>query len=483
MSIFLEIIEKYCLFTIVYFICMNSVYFILLILSTPQVFARTSAIEIEEDQYFNKSKPFPPVSIIVPAYNEKETIEDSVTAMLEKLNYHAYEVIVINDGSKDETMDILLKTFDLYKVPPAFQIKINTQPVKGYYRSRKYSNLLVLDKLNGGKADALNAGINVSKFAYFLALDADTLIAKDALYRTISPMITEKNVMAVGGTIGVVNDSLFQDGQVVEFRFPKTLLAGIQVIEYIRAYLFGKVGWNYLGGNLVISGAFGLYNKELVLENGGYLNGTVGEDMELTLKIHHNQMKKKDPYQIFSIPDTVAWTEVPSTSKVLSAQRERWHRGLIDCLYRHREMFLNPKYGVLGMFTYPFFVFGELLAPIVEFTGWICFLVGAYYGIINFSFFFQFILASIGLSLLLTFSAVFLAQVSMGKFQRKVDFFDLFVHSVFENFGYRQLTVYWRLKGIYKYFRGSKSWGEMTRTGLTKTSINSENLKRDKAKS
>ncbi|MCR9205311.1 MAG: glycosyltransferase, partial [Halobacteriovoraceae bacterium] len=358
------------------------------------------------------------------------------------------------------------------EVPPAFQIKIKTAPIKAFYRSHKFKNLLVIDKENGGKADSLNAGINASKFAYFLALDADTLIAEDAIFRAISPMITQKNVIATGGTVGVINDCLFKDGKVLRVRFPRNFFAGIQVIEYIRAYLFGRVGWNWLGGNLVISGAFGLFNKQLVLDNGGYLIDTVGEDLELTLKLHHSHLSKGTRYKIVSIPDTVCWTEVPEDHKTLARQRERWHRGLIDSMVRHKGLFLNPKYGVTGMFTFPFFVIGEMISPIVELLGWISFPIGLYLGIINLEFFLLFILASVGLSLILTFSSIILAQISLGKYHSEKDFIKMFFYTLIENLGYRQMTVVWRLKGFIMYFQGNKTWGEMKRIGIKKEDTN-----------
>jgi cellulose synthase/poly-beta-1,6-N-acetylglucosamine synthase-like glycosyltransferase len=454
-------------FVVVYFVVLNSVYMILLLFSTPQVFKRAQELEIEEDELFYQNKPFPPITIIAPAYNEGPIVKDSLGFML-KLKYPHYEVILVNDGSSDDTLDVVTKNFDLYKVPPAFQIKIKSKPIRAFYKSRTYPNLLVINKENGGKADSLNAGLNASQFSYFLALDADTLIAEDALYRAISPMITQKNVIATGGTVGVINDCLFEDGKVVEVRFPRSYHAGIQVIEYIRAYLFGRVGWNWLGGNLVISGAFGLFNKQIVLDNGGYLTETVGEDLELTLKLHNSQLSKGERYKIVSIPDTVCWTEVPEDRGTLSRQRERWHRGLIDSMFRHKGMFMNPKYGITGIFTFPFFVFGEMLSPIIELLGWLSFPVGLYLGIINFKFFFLFILASVGLSLLLTFSSILLAQVSLGKYHSEKDFLKMFLFTILENLGYRQMTVIWRLKGFIKYFQGNKSWGEMKRIGITK---------------
>lgn len=454
-------------FVVFYFIALNSVYLLLLLFSTPQVFQRAQELEIEEDELFYQNKPFPPVTIIAPAYNEGPIIKDSLSYML-NLKYTHYEVILVNDGSKDDTLEVVKEHFELYEVPPAFQIKIKSKPIKAFYKSRKFPNLLVLDKENGGKADSLNAGLNASKFAYFLALDADTLIAEDALYRAISPLITQKNVIATGGTVGVINDCLFEDGKVKEVRFPRSFFAGIQVVEYIRAYLFGRVGWNWLGGNMVISGAFGLFNKHLVLENGGYLTETVGEDLELTLKLHHSHLAKGTRYKIVSIPDTVCWTEVPEDRVTLACQRERWHRGLIDSMIRHRDLFFNPKYGVTGLFTFPFFVFGELFSPIIELLGWISFPIGLYMGIINLKFFSLFILASVGLSLLLTFSSILLAQVSLGRYHSEKDFFKMFLFTLYENFGYRQLTVIWRLKGFFNYIKGNKSWGEMKRIGVNR---------------
>jgi len=464
-DIFNNIIYYFSTFIVCYFIGLNSIYFILLIFSTPQVFKRARQAELEEEDLFFYSKPFPPVTIIAPAFNEAPIIEASVTQMME-LKYPNFEIVVVNDGSKDETLEVLINAFDLYLVPAAFQVKIPTSGIKGVYRSHKHENLMVLDKENGGKADSLNAGINASQFAYFLALDADTLIAEDALYRSMAPMITEKDVVAVGGTVGVINNCLFRHGRVLKVRFPKNFYAGIQVVEYIRAYLFGRVGWNWLGGNMVISGAFGLFNKQKVIDCGGYLSDTVGEDLELTLKLHHIQMKEGRRYKIVSIPDTVCWTEVPEDRKVLARQRERWHRGLIDSLIRHREMCFNPKYGIIGLFTYPFFILGELLAPVIEVAGWICFPVGLHLGIVDLNFFALFIMASVGLSLLLTFASILLAQVAMGRYHSDKDFLKMFLFTVLENFGYRQMTVLWRMNGFIKYALGSKSWGEMKRIGL-----------------
>ncbi len=464
-EIFETVMYYFSNFIVFYFIALNSIYFLLLILSTPQVLKRARQAELEEKDLFFYSKPFPPVTIIAPAYNEAPIIEASINQMMQ-IHYPKFEVIVVNDGSTDNTLEILTEAFDLYMVPTAFQIKIPSADLKAVYRSAKYKNLIIIDKVNGGKADSLNSGINAAQFAYFLALDADTLIANDALYRSMVPMITEKNVVAVGGTVGVINNSEFEEGKVTKVRFPTNFYAAIQVVEYIRAYLFGRVGWNWLGGNMVISGAFGLFDKQKVIELGGYLTDTVGEDLELTLKLHHGQRKEGKRYKIVSIPDTVCWTEVPEDRKVLSKQRERWHRGLIDSLWRHKEICLNPRYGILGLFTFPFFVLGELFAPVIEVMGWFCFPIGLHLGIVDMEYFALFVMASMGLSLLLTFASLILAQFTMGRYHSNKDFFKMFLLTIIENFGYRQMTVIWRMRSFYKYAVGNKSWGEMKRIGI-----------------
>lgn len=461
----IQLINEYSFVIIIYFLLLNSTYLLLLLLSIPQVISRNREIELEREYLFDKEKPYPPISVLVPAYNEEVTIEDSLKQML-KLDYGQYEIIVVNDGSKDLTSKVMREKFDLYLVPPAFSVALKTEKVLGYFRSKKYKNLLYIEKENGGKADALNAGINAAKFSYVLALDADTMIAKDGLLRAMSTMLVEKDVVAVGGTIGIVNDSEFTNGRVSKVNFPKSTLAGIQIVEYMRAYLFGRVGWNYLGGNIIISGAFGLFDKQTVLDCGGYITDTVGEDMELAVRIHHDQMIKNKPYKVYCLPDTVAWTEVPESMSVLARQRERWHRGLIDAMVRHRTMAFNPRYGIIGMFTFPFFILGEVFSPFIEIFGWIIFVAAFFLGIIDYNFFGLFFSASVGFSMILTTTSMILAQISLGQYHSRKAFVRMMLYVLLENFGYRQMTLIWRLKAFYKYLVGDKTWGEMTRTGF-----------------
>jgi cellulose synthase/poly-beta-1,6-N-acetylglucosamine synthase-like glycosyltransferase len=463
----LKLIYYTDVFIIWYFLWINSIYIILVLLSIPDLYERFKEINSEDIDNILKSDSVPAISIVAPAYNEQENIVTSINAMLH-LSYRHIEVVVVNDGSKDDTLNQIIRAFDCYKVPPAIPSYVKTKPVKAYYKSKIYANLLVIDKENGGKADSLNAGINACTSPFFMACDADTLIEKDALKRMIRPVLMRKNTIACGGTIRIVNDCKVENGNVTKVNYPKNYLAAIQAVEYLRAFLFGRLGWNKLGGNLIISGAFGLFNREVVLEAGAYRTDTVGEDMELTVRLHHLMLEKHIPYRIDFIPDPVAWTEVPSSLKVLARQRERWHRGMIDTMIRHRKMLFNFSYGQIGIIAYPFFVFGEMLAPVFEILGYIGIGLGLYFGLINIPFAVLFFLVAWGLMLILTLFSVFMEETSFRKYNHQSDIFKMFAYAVLENVGYRQLTVWYRLQAFWKYFRKDKKWGEMTRTGFNK---------------
>jgi cellulose synthase/poly-beta-1,6-N-acetylglucosamine synthase-like glycosyltransferase len=450
---------------LIYFIVLNSFYILLVALSLPDIVQRFRETNQERFERLLKSESVPPITILAPAYNEEEGILPSVRSML-NLSYPHVEVVVINDGSKDGTMAKLIREFNLIEVPPAIQVTILTQPIKSFYRSRDYPNLKVLDKVNGGKADSLNAGINACSTPFFMAVDADTIIDRDALRRMIRPMLTRKHTIASGSTIRVANDCKVEYGRVIEVNYPRKILPAIQVVEYLRAFLFGRLGWNHLGGNLVISGAFGLFDRAAVLAVGGYLTDTVGEDMELTVRLHRYFRDQKLPYRVQFIPDPVAWTEVPADFQSLAKQRERWHRGLIDTLSRHRDMFLNPKYGMVGMLSFPVFVIGEMMAPVVEFVGYIGLVFGLIFHAVNLPFAILFFMAAWGLMIILTIFSIIMEETTFRKYTKFTDLLKMFMYSLLENIGYRQVTVFWRLKGFWNYFRGVKNWNKTKRVGF-----------------
>jgi cellulose synthase/poly-beta-1,6-N-acetylglucosamine synthase-like glycosyltransferase len=411
------------------------------------------------------SKVTPTISILAPAYNEEATIEASLRALL-ALQYPRLEVIVISDGSKDQTVKVLIDRFDLVPVERIYQQRIKTKPVRALYRSVTYPGLVVVDKENGGKADALNVGLSFARNELVCAMDADTLIEGDGLQRMIRPFLHSLDVVATGGTIRVVNGSEVRFGRVLKTRVPDQLLAGFQVVEYLRAFLFGRLGWNRLGGNLIISGAFGLFRRESVLAAGGYLHDTVGEDMELVLRLRRLSHERGGPGRIAFVPDPVAWTEVPESPKVLGRQRDRWHRGLADAMWRHRRMFLNPRYGVTGLFVFPCYVVIELLAPIVEAAGLIAIATSIFLHTINVQFALLFYLTAYGLGTALTAFTLVLEDLSFHRYETFRDRRLLFWWALLENVGYRQLTVYWRLRGLWKFLRGRKEWGAMQRKGF-----------------
>ena len=417
-----------------------------------------------------QSDALPPITVLVPAYNESATIEASVTAIL-TLEYRNYEVVVVNDGSKDDTLEQLRHAFDLYEIPRVYPETIATKPLRALYRSRSRSRLLVLDKENGGKADSLNAAINASRFPLVIAVDADTLIEPDALLRLTRPFLLGREIAAVGGTVRVANNCTVKDGRVTDARVSPKPIPGIQVVEYLRAFLFGRLGWNRLGGNLIISGAFGLFRKEYVVAVGGYHTNSIVEDLDLVVRMHRHLRRRKIRYEMPFIPDPVAWTEVPESLKILSRQRERWHRGLIAAMWQYKSMLFNPRYGRIGLLAMPFYTFGEMLAPVVELLGYLITGLGLAFGLVNVSFALLFILVAWGYGMLLSIWAVVLEEVSFRRYRRFIDLVRLLLFASLENFGYRQCTVWWRLKAFVNVWKGVHVWGDMARKGFGKASV------------
>ena len=448
-----------------YFLVVNGWYLVLLASAAIEMRDYILTARGESRLRVLSSPVAPSISMLGPAFNEEATITQSVRGLL-ALYYPNLEVIIINDGSRDSTMEVLKAEFGLVPIHPIFQRRIPCKDVVGLYRSRTHPNLVVVDKANGGKADALNAGLNFATSELVCAIDADTLIEPDALQRMVRPFLYGDQVLAAGGTIRIANNSLVRGGRVVDVRAPRHPIPGFQVVEYLRAFLFGRLGWNRLGGNLIISGAFGLFRRDAVMDAGGYLHETVGEDMELVLRLRRRGYETGGPTRIDFIPDPVAWTEAPETLRVLGRQRDRWHRGLFDVLWRHRTLLFNPRYRSLGLVVFPYFVFVELLAPVIELIGILGLVVGLVFGLVNVPFAVVFFLAAYGLGTLLTTFTLLLEELSFHRYNRQTDRLILVLWAILENLGYRQLTVIWRIQGIVKYLRGNTSWGAMERRGF-----------------
>lgn len=450
---------------IVYFLILNSFYALLLLLAIPELMEHWRISDDENLRLLRGADVVPPISVLVPAFNEEATIVPSVLSFL-TLEYPSLEVVVVNDGSTDKTMDTLIAAYELYETPAAYPEVVPTAQVRACYRSRVYSKLTCLDKANGGKGDSLNAALNAARFSYVLAVDADTLIERDALLRLARPFLLGEPVAAVGATVRVVNGSTVRHGVVTVPRVDGRWLPGVQTVEYLRAFLFGRLGWNRLGGSLIISGAFGLFKQEHLQAVGGYNTGSVTEDMDVVLRLHKHLRATGSADRVRFIPDPVAWTEVPFTLSGLHRQRERWHRGLISTLIAHRDVCFNPRYGRMGFIAFPFFLFGEMLAPLVEVVGYLAFAVSLYLGIADTGYALLFLLVSVGFGLLLSLWATVLEEVSFRRYPAFRDFLLLIWFSVIEAFGYRQITIWFRLHSFWRYIRRDLRWGAMEREGF-----------------
>jgi len=410
------------------------------------------------------------ITVIAPAYNESLTIVENIKALL-ALYYPNFEIVVVNDGSKDNTLEKAIEAFDLEKVTHVVDYKISCQEIRGIYKSRKraFNNLTVVDKFNGGKADALNSGINIAKGDYFISIDVDSIIDPYALQKMIKPFLEEphRRVIATGGVIGIANSCKIVDGQLIEIDVPNNLWARFQVIEYNRAFLMGRLAWSRLDGLLLISGALGLFDKEVAIGCGGYYTQTVGEDMELVVRMRKYMAERKEKYKVGYVPDPLCWTEVPSTLKILGRQRNRWTRGTIDTLFIHWNIFLNRKYGFMGMVSHPFWVFFEWFAPIVELLGIIYFIVIALFGSPNWPFFFVMLFFVYVFSITFSTYAILYDLLAYNRYKKKRMIVKLLMTAWLEPIIFHPMVVYWALSGNFDFFiRKKKTWGNMPRVGF-----------------
>ena len=411
----------------------------------------------------------PPVSVLVPAYNEDVNIVQSVQALL-NLNYPAHEVIVINDGSTDETLNRLIAEFQLRPVDLIYRRHLPTQPVRRFYTNPYIPGLTVLDKRHGGKADALNAGINVARAPYFCSVDADSILEYDALVRLVRPIVESPDpnaIVAVGGIVRVVNGSEVRDGRVSKVALPRDALSMLQIVEYLRSFLVGRTGWGAWNSLLIISGTFSLFHKRTVLEAGGYDTGSVTEDMELVLRLHRVLLAKRRPYRIVFVQDPICWTEAPTTLQMLARQRRRWHRGMVESLFVHRGMLFNPRYRQIGWFAVPYHLFVESLGPVIELGGYL--VVGLSYamGLVDVQFLMLFFTLAILIGVFFSVSAIVLEEMSYRRYVRWRDFLRLIAYGVIENFGYRQLLAWWRLQALAQVIT-QRRWEYVAKRGFQK---------------
>jgi cellulose synthase/poly-beta-1,6-N-acetylglucosamine synthase-like glycosyltransferase len=412
-----------------------------------------------------------PVSLLIPAHNEEATIAATVRSLLQ-LNYPRFEIVVVNDGSSDRTLQVLQESFGLQAFPEVVRRRLQTKALRCVYRSPAHPELKVVDKENGGKADALNAGINASQYPLFCALDADGVLRPDSLQYVTKPFFDDPRTVATGGIIRIANGCHVVNGWVVKTGLPHRILPLLQVVEYCRAFLFGRLGWNPCNGVLVISGAFGVFHKETVIEVGGYRHGTIGEDMELVVRLHRILSREGRPYRITFAPEPICWTEVPERISTLRSQRIRWQRGLCESLWLNRALLFSRGGGGAGALAFPFALIFEGLSPIFECLGWIYFGLGFVFGYVDLPMAGAFLLVSIGLGTLLSVSSLLLDEMAYYTYPRSRQIVWLLCAALAENLGYRQMTVYWRLLGLVQWMSGTRAtWGQMKRTAQWSTVV------------
>lgn len=408
----------------------------------------------------------PAIAVIVPAYNEEAGIVDSVRSLL-ALDYPRLEVVVVNDGSADGTMSRLAAAFDLRQVQRPTPPHVPHQPIRGVHVPRSRLSLLVLDKENGGKADALNAGINFTTQPLICSVDADSILEQDALAKTALPFVDDpRRTVAVGGMVRIANGCRIERGRVVEAHLPRRRYPMFQVIEYLRALFGTRTGWSAVNGLLIISGAFGLFRRDILIAAGGYRTDTVGEDMELIVRLHHVCRDLGRPYRIMYITDPVCWTEAPERTRYLRRQRSRWHRGCIEALVFHKAMIFNPRYRAAGLLALPTMVIFEIFGPVVELSGYVALLIALLTGRVGLRTFALFLVLAVLYGLALTLGAAALEDATENRHPAWSELRRILVYTVLESFGYRQLMHLWRLEGFWQFFRKS-GWGAMERKGLS----------------
>ena len=411
----------------------------------------------------------PGIAVLAPAFNEEVTIVESVNSLI-ALHYPEVEVIVINDGSKDGTLDRVVSHFGLERVQRFHEMAVLHKPIRGLYASPRLPRLLVVDKENGGKSDALNAGINVARAPLFCSIDADSLLEPDALLRSVRPFIEEPLLtVAVGGTIRIANGSRIDAGQVSEVRLPKNFLALVQIVEYLRAFLMARLALSEMQALTVISGAFGLFQRQAALEVGGYSHGTVGEDMELVIKLHRLFRERGQPYRIDFIPEPVCWTEVPESLAVLGRQRARWQRGALETFFRHKKMLFNPRYGRIGFLGFGHVLVVDVMGPLVEVLGYVLVPLLWGLGLLAVDYLVAFLAVTFTFGIFVSVATLILEELELRRFPNARHLAILTAVAVAENFGYRQLANIWRVRGWWQFIRKQQGWGTMTRKGFQRT--------------
>jgi cellulose synthase/poly-beta-1,6-N-acetylglucosamine synthase-like glycosyltransferase len=451
----------------VYYLCSNLIYLVLLVTAIIRNTAhlhRLSSLRLER----LKTSPFtPPISLLVPAHNEEKSIVPSVASLL-KIDYPSLEVIVVNDGSDDGTLEQLKRAYQLRLARLLYVPEVSTAKVRGLYSSPVDERLLVIDKIAGGsKADAVNAALNAATSPYVCVVDSDSVLERESLLRMMAGVFTDPSqVVALGGIVRVSNGCVIEEGELKHVSLPKRSIEVLQVIEYLRAFLIGREAWAQYNALPIISGAFGIFRKDLVQRVGGYRAASIGEDFDLVVRAHRYMQETGREYQISFIPDPTCWTEVPSDFRSLARQRARWQKGLLDTLWLNRDMLFRRRYGRVGCVILPYMWIFELLAPVVEFAGYLTIAVAAALGLLGRQFVVLFLFFGYAFATLISVGSILLEEMTYRRYVRSREVARLLVYCLLEHFPYRQLTMIWRLQGMWQYLRGDVQWRPMKRKGF-----------------
>jgi len=458
-------VSNYVLFY--YYLVSNLIYVLLLVTAIARNAIhqrRLASIRIDHI----KDSPFtPPITVLVPAHDEEATIVEAVESLL-SLQYPELELVVINDGSGDRTLEELTNRFALRRANLLYIPEVRSASIRGIYVSGNEPRLVVLDKKSGGsKADAINAGLNAASSPYVCVVDADSILEPDALLRIMVSVLAEpKRVVAVGGIVRVLNGSVVEGGRLTQTRLPRRPIEVLQVIEYLRAFLIGREAWGHFNMLPIISGAFGVFRRDLVQRVGGFRASAIGEDLDLVIRLHRYLREQEADYQISFVPDPACWTEVPSDLRSLARQRARWQKGLLDVLWPNRDMLFSRKYGRMGSIALPYQWIFELCAPVFELVGYITMITAAALGVLSRDFFLQFLVFGYAFATMISIGSVLQEEITYRRYNDWRDVVRLVSFCFLEHFPYRQLQMIWRLQGLWEYMRGDVTWKPLKRVGF-----------------
>ncbi len=460
-SVAKQLFDIISIFFVVYLIGYSTFLFISVMVGSSTMYSRRKKEKMKntlmEDYYV-------PVSILVPAYNEEVTVVQTVKSLL-CLEYKLFEIVVIDDGSTDKTASRLIDNFNMHKVNKPIRVQLESKPVKEIFETVENNvKITLIKKENGGKADSLNMGINASEYPYFICMDADSALQYDSLEKIVRPVLENSNVVAVGGAVRPSNDVVISSGKVNKYNLPKKLLPCMQVLEYDRSFLAARILFDKFNGNLIISGAFGLFKKNIVIAAGGYDSKTMGEDMELIVKLHEFCRLNSIKYKIKYEPDAICWSQVPEKLSDLKKQRKRWHLGLYQTMKKHSGLFVNPRYGLVSLVSYLYFLIYELLSPFIEMFGMITIIIAFLFQLVNIQFMLMFFVIY----------AVFGSMLSITAFFARIHTIDLSVSikdtirvlflCFFEVSCLRFVLAFVRATAFIGYKDNKMNWGKIERT-------------------